>query len=185
LLLREIAGKADTAMTFWVTNAPWYARLDSTIQRINASFSGAIDTTSWCDSLRISGVRELAAVPFMQESGVTPMLTAPLATSGGDNVPVAAALYQNYPNPFNPATTIEFALAAPSIVTLKVYNVLGEEVATLLNGKSLDDGIQQAEFDASKLASGIYFYRLVASMIDEEGNAGEQFTQVRKMMLVK
>jgi len=184
-LVREIAAKADSAMTFWTKNAAWYAVLDTTIARINASFSGRLDTTSWCESLKISGVRDLTAVTFMEKSEAVPSVIAPLASSVGADLPVAAELHQNYPNPFNPTTTIEFELADPSIVTLKVYNVLGEEVATLIYGKRLDDGIQQADFDASNLASGIYFYRLVASTIGEEGNPGHQFTQVRKMMLVK
>ena len=83
-------------------------------------------------------------------------------------------LSQNYPNPFNPSTKIDFAIPKQSQVTLKVFNVLGQEVATLVNGV-LTPGQHSATFNASKLASGVYFYSL---------NAGN-FVSTRKMMLVK
>jgi len=81
---------------------------------------------------------------------------------------------QNYPNPFNPTTTINFTLAKASDVTLSVYNVLGQKVATLVDSH-LNAGEQTVVFDASKLSSGIYFYRI---------NAGS-FNAVKKMLLVK
>lgn len=84
-------------------------------------------------------------------------------------------LSQNYPNPFNPATNIEFRLGNSSQVTLKVYDVLGREVATLIDSEMYNKGTHQAKFDASALASGIYLYRLEAG----------RFIQSRKMMLIK
>ena len=84
-------------------------------------------------------------------------------------------LSQNYPNPFNPSTSIEFRLGNSSLVTLKVYDILGREIATLIDGQRLNKGIHQARFDASTLASGMYLYRLEAGA----------FTQTRKMMLLK
>ncbi|HEY9165667.1 MAG TPA: T9SS type A sorting domain-containing protein [Candidatus Kryptonia bacterium] len=88
--------------------------------------------------------------------------------------PTEFSLAQNYPNPFNPATTISFKLAADSYVTLKVYDVLGREVATLMKGKQ-KAGEHSLTFDASKLTSGVYFYRIATS----------SFTETRKMILVK
>lgn len=87
----------------------------------------------------------------------------------------------------NPTTTVSFALAEPSLVTLRVYNILGQEVSTLLNRESLDDGEQEVEFDASNLPSGLYFYTLSAQTIvdDDEGAPGSIHTAVRKMLLVK
>lgn len=76
--------------------------------------------------------------------------------------PSKFALDQNYPNPFNPATTITYSLAAPSKVTLSVYNMLGEEVAVLVRGQLLDQGTHSVRFDASTLPSGAYVYRLQA-----------------------
>ena len=89
-------------------------------------------------------------------------------------IPSNFNLTQNFPNPFNPNTTIRFALPQTSNVVLKVYDVLGSEVATLINGEKLA-GNYEVNFDASKLASGLYIYTL---------NAGN-FTSSKKMMLMK
>ncbi|MBC8043614.1 MAG: T9SS type A sorting domain-containing protein [Rhizobacter sp.] len=89
-------------------------------------------------------------------------------------VPGKFELQQNYPNPFNPSTMIRFSLARPEQVSLKVYDVLGREVQTLLNEKRAA-GTYTVPFNASRLASGVYFYRLRA------GN----FIESKKMMLVK
>ena len=100
-------------------------------------------------------------------------------------LPKQIALYQNYPNPFNPTTTIAFDLPLASTVTLKVYNIIGQEVRTLYNGSVLEAGHQSISFDASKLASGMYFYKLTASSVGNDGTAGSKFTQLRKMVLIK
>ena len=89
------------------------------------------------------------------------------------------ALNQNYPNPFNPSTTINFSLAVDSKVSLKIFDVLGQEVATLLNGQ-LAAGSQKVSFDASSLNSGVYFYR-----IDADGVDGQKFSSTKKMILTK
>jgi len=88
--------------------------------------------------------------------------------------PVEFALQQNYPNPFNPSTTVRFAMKNSGNVTLKVYNLLGSEVATLFNGYK-GQGEYSVEFNGAGLASGVYFVRMEAS----------EFTSVKKMMLVK
>jgi N-acetylneuraminic acid mutarotase len=76
-------------------------------------------------------------------------------------------LYQNYPNPFNPTTVIKFAVAKKGYTTVKLYNVLGQEVATLFEGNAEAGNINAIRFDASSLGSGVYFYRLVsASFVD-------------------
>lgn len=90
------------------------------------------------------------------------------------NAPAEFNLSQNYPNPFNPSTKINFSLPAGEHVTLKVYDVLGREVTTLLNEEK-SAGAYSIDFDGSGLTSGIYFYRI---------NAGS-FNQTRSMMLVK
>jgi len=93
--------------------------------------------------------------------------------------PKVFALSQNYPNPFNPSTMIAFKLAVDSKVSLKVFDVLGQEVASLLNG-NLAAGSHQVNFDASSLNSGVYMYRIEASGID-----GTNFVDVKKMILTK
>jgi hypothetical protein len=89
------------------------------------------------------------------------------------------ALGQNYPNPFNPSTTINFSLAVDSKVSLKIFDVLGQEVATLINGQ-MSAGSQKVSFDASSINSGVYFYRIDASGVD-----GQKFSSVKKMILTK
>jgi CubicO group peptidase (beta-lactamase class C family) len=90
------------------------------------------------------------------------------------NVPERFQLLQNYPNPFNPSTTIKFELPHASRVNLKVFNTLGQEVATLVN-ETKAAGTYTVEFDARSLASGVYFYRL------ETGS----FVQTKKLVLLK
>jgi len=89
--------------------------------------------------------------------------------------PETFRLYQNYPNPFNPVTNIQFDLVRDAKVTLKVFNVLGQEVATLFDAQPLRAGVQTAVFDASVLASGVYVYRLDANGV----------TASRKMVVMK
>jgi hypothetical protein len=77
-------------------------------------------------------------------------------------VPKVLTLSQNYPNPFNPMTTIEFTLAEDSKASLKVFDMLGREVATLMSGELKAGVLHQETFDVSKLSSGMYIYRLLA-----------------------
>ncbi len=89
------------------------------------------------------------------------------------------ALLQNYPNPFNPSTIIKYSLAKAGPVSVKVYDVLGREVATLVNGDVQNAGPHQVTFNSNVLrggvASGVYFYKI------ESGS----FRDVKKMMLLK
>ena len=91
-------------------------------------------------------------------------------------------LYQNYPNPFNPSTTIKFEIPKSGLVTLKIYNILGEEIETLVNEERLS-GRYEVNFDASKLASGVFIYRL--SVNDLSAGSGQSFVNVKKMIFIK
>jgi hypothetical protein len=110
--------------------------------------------------------------------------TAPTAEKSGEGVnpdgsdsrllPTEVGLLQNYPNPFNPSTQIEYGLPEASHVLLEVYNVLGERVATLVDGAQ-PAGYFSARFDAASLPSGLYFYRLTTNAT----------SMIKKMMFVK
>jgi hypothetical protein len=91
-----------------------------------------------------------------------------------NNVPITYSLNQNYPNPFNPSTTIRYSIKEPGKVMLKVYNVLGQEVTTLVN-EIKNAGNYEFNFDARNLASGMYIYQLQAG----------SFVDVKKMVLIK
>ena len=90
------------------------------------------------------------------------------------SVPENYELSQNYPNPFNPVTHLEFGISNLGFVSLKVFDILGKEVKTLVN-EIKPAGIYRVEFDGSNFASGIYFYKL------EVGS----FTQTKRMLLLK
>jgi hypothetical protein len=103
------------------------------------------------------------------------------SSSSGSNRPETYALGQSYPNPFNPTARITYDLPADSRVSLKVYNLLGQVVATLSNGIEVA-GYKSVEWNAAGFASGIYFYQIEATRISDPNIS---FTQVRKMMLMK
>jgi hypothetical protein len=100
--------------------------------------------------------------------------TTAISSPGNAGISVAFALSQNYPNPFNPTTNVEFNLPATTSVQLRVYNMLGQEVATLVNG-TVVAGHHAVSFDGSHLASGIYVYRLVVG----------SYVSTMKMVLLK
>lgn len=95
-------------------------------------------------------------------------------------VPEQFYLYQNYPNPFNPVTIIRFQIPDSRLTTLKIYDIRGREVATLVNEK-LNPGTHIVEWNASNLPSGVYFYTINASQIGDT----RQFSSSRKMLLIK
>jgi hypothetical protein len=91
-----------------------------------------------------------------------------------ETIPTEFALFQNYPNPFNPSTLIKYEVPEKSFVSIRVYDLLGEELATLVNEEK-SAGSYDVNFDAGQLASGFYIYTIKA------GN----FTSTKKMMLMK
>jgi len=95
------------------------------------------------------------------------------------SIPEKFALSQNYPNPFNPSTMINYNLKVKSDVTIKVFDVLGREVATLVN-ENKPAGSYEINFDASMLTSSVYFYS-----INAKGINGENFSKTMKMLLLK
>ncbi|MHB1687480.1 MAG: T9SS type A sorting domain-containing protein [Ignavibacteriaceae bacterium] len=93
---------------------------------------------------------------------------------GKNNIPATFSLFQNHPNPFNPSTVIKYDISKESFVTLKVYDILGREVVSLINEEK-QSGKYQVTFNANNLSSGIYFYRI---------KAGE-FIQTERLILLR
>jgi len=174
--IRTIAQKADSIMTnYEFIPRSQYTIYDSIAKMINAAFVGPFDTVSWLStrSLVLKGARPVSEISFLLPSPTLAGQTN--GTHYYPEIPEAYTLFQNYPNPFNPSTLIRYMLTEPGDVTLKVYNVLGQEVATLINHEEYDAGEYEIFFDASDLPSGVYYYRLRTG----------SFSDVKKMVLVK
>jgi hypothetical protein len=103
-----------------------------------------------------------------------PYSSAATAVEAFTSFPAVFSLSQNYPNPFNPTTTIGYSVQSRGTVTLKVYDVLGREVKTLVNERQ-NPGIRTVNLDGGNLPSGVYFYRIVAG----------GYTSMKKMVLLK
>ncbi len=180
--LRNLIGSVDSLLTYYRSYSNInYSYLATALAAINASFDGRFDTVSTAP-LKVTPTKALFSIP-----GLVPGVTAPPALPSfqplppSPDIPTVFALSQNYPNPFNPLTTIEFVLKDPAVVTLTVYNTLGQEVRVLLDHVLTDDGQQVVDFDATNLSSGVYFYRLSAEPVSGD----KPLTQVRKMVLLK
>jgi hypothetical protein len=103
------------------------------------------------------------------QGGVWRIPLADIATSVNDHrsqLPAQYALYQNFPNPFNPSTVIRYQMPVNSRATLKVYDVLGRKIATLVDGEQ-SAGTHSVMFNAAGISSGTYFYRFQAGMYGE------------------
>jgi hypothetical protein len=99
----------------------------------------------------------------------------------GDVLPSQFSLEQNHPNPFNPSTTISYSLPTSSVVTLRVFDMLGREVSSVVSGKHHEAGRYEVAFDGSRIGSGIYTYSIIAVSAE----TGEEFVAVKQMMLMK
>ncbi|MEK7263045.1 MAG: T9SS type A sorting domain-containing protein, partial [Bacteroidota bacterium] len=193
MTLSEIGMYLDTAMTYWKdkgidddTARAELGTVTEILKRINDGFSASLSATNhtvgsaliakknpYAVTLegvkRASDVKLVKLVPGKRSTRFTQLLA--------DERPKEYQLYQNYPNPFNPTTTIRFDLPQASNVTLKIYNILGQEITTLLHHQEYEDGQYEVLFDASMYATGVYFYRLSIN--------NDEFTQVKKFMLLK
>ncbi|MGC8654791.1 MAG: T9SS type A sorting domain-containing protein, partial [Candidatus Kryptoniota bacterium] len=129
------------------------------------------NTIVW--SLAVSGTNIFAGTSGgVWRRPLSEMITSDSTTSA--NLPQDFQLEQNYPNPFNPATNISFSIPSKSFVSLKVFDALGREVATLLS-EELPPGMYSQQWNAQGFPSGVYFYRLQAG----------SFTDTKKLILIK
>ncbi|HEY9164620.1 MAG TPA: T9SS type A sorting domain-containing protein [Candidatus Kryptonia bacterium] len=181
----DSSGAVDSIKLAWrkVANATSYRiqlSSDSMFSRILVDSSSVLDTCLEVEGLKGDSVYfwRASALDTTGSSGWSDTWTftaGPLtAVRPGKDIPTDFALHQNYPNPFNPTTVIKYQLPVSNYVSLKVYDVLGREVAVLVERKE-NAGAYNASFDGSNLPSGVYFYRLQAGA----------FKRVKKMILMR
>jgi len=178
LAVENRAASTSSNVTVEVTNSPSWITFPSTKKTIPdlraqtemaASFPFSVDKTA----------------PVGKTDHLTFLISLPNGQSWQKDITVSVGppdrfeLFQNYPNPLNPATTISYQLTSPSKVQLVIYNLLGQQVITLVNGER-EAGFHQETWNASFLASGLYIYRITAT--DQSGN---QIIQNRTMSLLK
>ncbi len=159
------AGKSDSAR-LQLSDA--YTRMD-----------GNPDPPEFVAGTAIADLGRLVDNLRMTLSGIMPIIHPPIANRAAQHteteaVPTEFGLFQNYPNPFNPSTTIRYGLPRNTRVEIEVYNSLGQKVAQLCDGE-MEAGYHEVQFDGSKLASGVYFFRL---------RAGD-FVSTIKLLLMK
>ena len=183
-------GGSATAIPFAYTHDSWQTmklvvnlNIDSAVFVINGN---VIHTWRWTAGASGTPVpKRLAANDFfgatssdqmyMDDYYYNPNTIWPTSVKQqSQEIPVTFALEHNYPNPFNPTTNIKFSIPTKGLVTLKVFNSLGMEVATLVN-EVTNAGTYVVDFDASNLTSGVYFYRLQSN----------DFNETKKMILIK
>jgi hypothetical protein len=138
----------------------------------------AYDWNDWGGKLHQAWQSHGKSSPVLMKSGATSVKDTIDGVRDNPLQPSHFALFQNYPNPFNPTTRLSFTLGRSSFVTLKVYDALGREVATLVNG-ARNAGLHTVEWHAGSVPSGIYLYRLVAR------GAAHSFTDQKKMLLIR
>ena|GEM_PF-3416800 len=189
--LSAIGHWLDTVLTYWrrypsMDTVSLGMFTENVLRPINTVFATALDSSNYLINkdnikknpydVKLKGFKTASEVGLVKrienvkEDGES-------RTFFSDETPLQFSLEQNYPNPFNPITVIRYQLIVNSSVSLKIYNVLGQEVATLLNNEKMDEGMHEVEFDASKLSSGVYFYRI-------DVNNGK-FIQTKKLVLMK
>ncbi|MBS4027752.1 MAG: tandem-95 repeat protein [Ignavibacteriales bacterium] len=181
--LSQIARDVDTMLTYYkryytaTTPSEEYSKLTTAILSVNEAFRSALDTISWSPLQLTSDVR-IDGIEFLKRGSGKEMLF--VESEFASSVPEEVMLLQNYPNPFNPTTTIRFEVEGLGLVSLQVFDVLGREVATLLNNEAMEEGEHEIQFDASGLTSGVYFYRI---SVGQDGILS--YTETKKLLLMK
>jgi hypothetical protein len=199
ITLGEFRGQAVAAHTVkidWTTMTEqntyaFYVQRRSEKQAVYADVSAFIagaGTTlneqksyTWTDTKATDGVYyyRLRTVDLNGDVEYSSAIKVNIVLGVKERIPVAFKLNQNYPNPFNPSTKIAFDLPENGVVTLKVYNVIGQEVATVLNNVEYNAGSYTATFNAGSYSSGVYYYRIAVQ------GTSHTYESLMKMMLVK
>jgi hypothetical protein len=163
----------------------WIATDDNGVDLTKSQIYGSSDGTSWSAIGNTSDASGRSVTFTANAFGQYTVNTSKL-TSANEQVksslPKEYTLFQNYPNPFNPATIIKYAVPADARVTLELYNVIGQKVATLVS-KDVAAGYYEynVNMNSYKLASGMYIYKFSST----ESTTGKQFTMIKKMMYLK
>lgn len=156
---------SDTTLFYTLDAQGILARTSVKLHRNASSFIDALVLPDSTFTLAVDGSGNVSNLSMSK--------TTAIEISAGGGIPTALQLFQNYPNPFNPSTTIRFQLPKGARVSLEIFNVLGQQIALLVDRK-MDPGYHQVQWDAA-VSSGIYFYRL---------QAGE-FLETKKMILLR
>ncbi len=158
--------------------------VDPTQGTVSAGGSG--DVAIGFDATSLDGGDYTAVLHVATNDPQNPITDIPVhlgvltdVNDGGNTIPAKYELAQNYPNPFNPSTVISYSLPVSAKVTIKVFDILGREITTLVN-QEMNAGVHRIKFDASRLTSGIYFYAIRA-----EGDNGSTFMNAKKLILMK
>ncbi|MBI5215023.1 MAG: SBBP repeat-containing protein [Ignavibacteriae bacterium] len=182
MTLRQIVSLTDNFLTYWqkYPTLEW-VKLHLILKTINNSFTGPLKIVNQ-QPLAFTGAVHIDSVPLFGAPTIAPA-NEPLRFVPGslDETPNAFALNQNYPNPFNPTTNFGFRISDFGVVTLKVYDMIGREVATVVNNQTMEEGEYEFSFDGSSLASGVYFYRLTATSLED----GTTFSETKRMLMMK
>lgn len=161
-----IDGKLD-AFKYWdgdINSSPVHLTIGQVLPNNNQyNFNGKIDDIRLFDyALSLENITELYEMTTSTEDTRS-------------EIPSSTVLHQNYPNPFNPSTNISFSLKETGLVSLSVFNMLGQEVDTILPQQKMSAGSYSFQYDASALSSGVYIYRLKTM----------NGVQTQKMILIK
>ncbi|MBS4028478.1 MAG: YHYH protein [Ignavibacteriales bacterium] len=189
--LSQIANEVDTLLSKYpwkklpngnsaIVGSTELEQLRKMLSEINEAFYNSIslsngDSIVASQGLKFPGVISLYTFPKLQRLPNVKVEELNSSFLSIEEFAKGFSLEQNYPNPFNPVTIIRYQLSVNSVVTMRVYDILGKEVATLLNNEAMEEGEYEIEFDAFSFPSGLYFYRLTTN----------NFSQTKKMMLTK
>lgn len=163
-------GGQEVASVSWLVNTAAFTMYTNTVTGIDPTITASTEVKLLVTINGTSGAT--SGITIGDASQSTPLLSyieiPPIITGVEEPRQVVAsfALEQNYPNPFNPSTTIRFSLASAAFASLRVFNITGQEIATLLN-KEMSPGIHEVTWNASALPSGVYIYRLEAGSLSE------------------